>query len=72
MISFRIAWDTLGLTSRIKGKIKNKRIFLSGARMYNIAAQRIVDDHTYTWLGVRTRYELGREATEYWSVSNLM
>jgi hypothetical protein len=47
-------------------------MFLSGANMSNIDVQRIDDDDTYTWLRVRTRHEMGREATEYWSPSNLL
>jgi hypothetical protein len=47
-------------------------MFLNGAGITNIAMQRIDDDHTYTWLRVRTRHEMGWEATEYWSASNLM
>jgi hypothetical protein len=43
----------------MKGKTKNKRMFLSGAGMSNVAVQRIVDDHTYTWLGVRAMHENG-------------
>jgi hypothetical protein len=68
----KIVWHTLGLTSRIKGKTKNKRMFLSGVDMSNIAVQRTVDDHTHAWLRVRAMHEMGREATEYWSASNLM
>jgi hypothetical protein len=33
--------------------------------MSNIAVQRTDDDHTYTWLKVRTRHEMGQEAIEY-------
>jgi hypothetical protein len=68
----KIVWHTHGPTSRIKGKTKNERMFLSGAGISNIAVQRIVGDHTYTWLRVRAMHEMGREATEYWSTSNLM
>jgi hypothetical protein len=38
----------------------------------NIAMQRIVSNHTYIWLRVRARYEMGWESTEYWSTSILM
>jgi hypothetical protein len=38
----------------------------------NIAMQRIVSNHTYIWLIVRTRHEMGRETTEYWFASILM
>jgi hypothetical protein len=47
-------------------------MFLSGVDMSNIAVQRTVDDHTHAWLRVRAMHEMGREATEYWSASNLM
>jgi hypothetical protein len=40
--------------------------------MSNIAVQRTVDDHTHTWLRVRAMHEMGWEATEYRSASNLM
>ena len=38
----------------------------------NIAVQRIVDDHTTYMVRARTKCDIGREATEYWSASNLM
>jgi hypothetical protein len=34
-------------------------MFLSGACMSNIAVQRTVDDHVYTWLRVRPMHENG-------------
>jgi hypothetical protein len=58
MISIRYCdTHTHGLTLRIKGKTKNKRMFLSGAGMSNIVVQRTVDDHTYIWLRVRAMHE---------------
>jgi hypothetical protein len=47
-------------------------MFLNGAGISNIDVQRTYDDHIYTWLRVRTRHEIGWEATEYWSTSNLI
>jgi hypothetical protein len=34
--------------------------------MSNIAVQRTVDDHTYTWLRVRAMHENGSGGHEYW------
>ena len=35
----------------------------------NIAVQRIIDDHTNYMVRTRPKCEIGREATEYWSVT---
>jgi hypothetical protein len=50
---------THGLTSKDKGKTKNKRMPPSGAGMSNIGVQRIVNDHTHTWYRVRAMHENG-------------
>ena len=59
-------------TSRIKGRQRIKECSYIELAYSNIAVQRIASDHTYTWIRVSSKYEMGREATKYWSASNLM
>jgi hypothetical protein len=39
---------------------------------YSIVIQRLVNNHTNYIISTRAKCEVGREATEYWSASNLV
>ena len=69
---FMDSGHTSGPTSRIKGKQRIKEYSYMDLACSNIAVQRIVDDHTTYMVRARTKCDIGREATEYWSASNLM
>jgi hypothetical protein len=52
---------TYGLTSRIKGKQRIKQCSYVEPACSNIAAQRIVNDHTSYMTRVRAKFEMDRE-----------
>lgn len=60
MISFKIVWHTHGLTSRIKEKTKNKRMFLSG-HVQILLCKEQVNDHTSHMTEIRAKHEMDGE-----------
>jgi hypothetical protein len=62
----------LGQTSRIKEKQRIKEYSYVEQTCSNIVVQSTDDDHTNYMVRARPKCKIGREATEYWSASNLI